>query len=405
MPYGIDYLRAKLRKKKFRVNIRYAYYDMKNRTRYLSKLMPTEYGWLSHSLGWCGKAVDSIADRLSVYGFRSDDFGMEEIFKQNNSDILFDSAMLSALISSCSFIYISIKDDFPTMEVIDGSRATGIIDDVTNMLIEGYAVLEEDKNHQPTLEAYFLPGSITYYPKDEEPYVVENSAPYCLLVPIIYRPDAKRPFGHSRISRACMSIQDSAIRTLKRSEVAAEFYAFPQKYILGMEEDAEFNNRAATMSTFLRIDKDSEGDHPVIGQFTQQSMQPYLDNLRHMASLFGAETGLTLDDLGFPSQNPSSSEAIKAAHENLRLTARKTQKQFATGFINAGYLARCLADDIPYARKEIYNTEIAWNPIFEPDSTMISAIGDGVIKINQAMPGYVNEETLRELTGIRHYDE
>ena len=105
-----------------------------------------------------------------------------------------------------------------------------------------------------------------------------------------------------------------------------------------------------------------------------------------------------------PSENPSSADAIKNSHENLRLTARKAQKTFATGFINAGYLARCLIDQKDYKRSEIYETTVAWDPIFEPDSTMLSSIGDGVIKINQAMPDYINEETLRDMTGIKRYE-
>lgn len=55
---------------------------------------------------------------------------------------------------------------------------------------------------------------------------------YCALVPIIYKPDAKRPFGHSRISRACMDYVKSAMRTLKRAEISSEFYSFPQKYAI-----------------------------------------------------------------------------------------------------------------------------------------------------------------------------
>lgn len=50
------------------------------------------------------------------------------------------------------------------------------------------------------------------------------------------------------------------------------------------------------------------------------------------AGLFAGETGLTLDDLGFVTDNPSSAEAIKASHENLRLIARKAQRTFGTGF-------------------------------------------------------------------------
>ena len=117
-------------------------------------------------------------------------------------------------------------------------------------------------------------------------------------------------------------------------------------------------------------------------------------------ALFGGETGLTLDDLGFPSENPSSAEAIKAGHESLRLTARKAQRTIGSGFLNVGYLAACVRDNQPYKRQQIYLTQPKWEPIFEPDAAMMSSIGDGVIKINQAQPGYFGKSNLRDLTGI-----
>ena len=127
------------------------------------------------------------------------------------------------------------------------------------------------------------------------------------------------------------------MRTLKRSEVSAEFYSFPQKYVLGLSPDAEALDKwRATVSTMLQLDKDEDGDSPTVGQFEQQSMAPYVEQLKMFASLFAGETGLTLDDLGFSTDNPSSVEAIKAQHENLRLIARKAQKTFSVGFLNAG---------------------------------------------------------------------
>ena len=39
-------------------------------------------------------------------------------------------------------------------------------------------------------------------------------------------------------------------------------------------------------------------------------------------------------------------------------------------------------------------------PIFEPDAAMLSSIGEGVIKVNQAVPGYFNKDNLRPITGI-----
>ncbi|WP_217269836.1 hypothetical protein [Finegoldia magna] len=40
-------------------------------------------------------------------------------------------------------------------------------------------------------------------------------------------------------------------------------------------------------------------------------MSPFTEQLRTAAAGFAGESGLTLDDLGFVSDNPSSSDAIK----------------------------------------------------------------------------------------------
>ena len=243
----------------------------------------------------------------------------------------------------------------PMMRVIDGRHATGIIDPITNMLKEGYAVIEFNDCDEPIIEGYFTPGRTDIYDHGKITASVPNVAPYPLLAPIIYRPDAVRPFGHSRISRACMSIVESAARTVKRSEISAEFFSFPQRYVLGMDEGAEEMDKwKAAMSAMLRIDQDEDGGTPNVGQFAQQAQTPHIEQLRMFAGVFAGETGLTLDDLGFPSQNPSSSEAIKSAHETLRLMARKAQSNFGSGLLNAGYLAACVRDDYPYLRRQLY---------------------------------------------------
>lgn len=399
---GIQYLRNKLALKRSRVNTRYRFYEMKSVAKDLEISTPPSLRHMMSVLGWCSKAVDSLADRLSFREFGNDVFDMNGVYRANNMDVLVDSAILGALIGSCDFIYITKGDDnFPQMRCIDGRHATGIIDPLTNMLKEGYAVIEADDFDRPVVEAYFAPGYTTVYEHGKLVQTMTNNAPYPLLVPIIYRPDAVRPFGHSRISRACMSIVESAARTVKRSEIAAEFYSFPQRYVLGMDSEAERMDKwQATISSLLRIDKDEEGDHPVVGQFQQQAMGPHVEQLRMFAGLFAGETGLTVDDLGFPSQNPSSAEAIKASHEQLRLTAKKAQKTFGVGLLNAGYLAACVRDDYPYLRKQVALTIPKWDPIFEPDAAALTSIGDGVIKINQAVPDYINGRNMIDLVGF-----
>lgn len=400
---GISYMRRRLNLKRERVLLRYKYYEMKQYTKLLNMSDIKEVQWLNHTLGWCGKAVDSLADRLVFNGFEQDNFELTEIFQMNNPDTLYDSAILSACISSCCFIYISAdKDGYPRLQVIDGANATGIIDPITGLLTEGYAVLARDDNQNATVEAYFTAGTTQFIRKgSDKPHIIKNKAPYPLLVPIIHRPDARREFGRSRISRSCMKLTDAAVRTITRSEIAAEFYSYPQKFVLGTSQDMQqLDKWKATMTSLIEITRDDEGNVPTVGQFQQQSMTPHLEHLRSLAASFAGETGLTLDDLGFPSDNPSSAEAIKASHETLRLIARKAQRTFGSGFLNVGYLAACLRDEFPYQRKQLYLTKPIWAPIFEPDAAMLSSMGDGAIKINQAVPGYFNKDNLERMTGI-----
>ena len=409
---GRAYLSKKLENKRTRGLLRYRYYDQKQTAVDLGISTPEGLEWFTTVNGWCTKAVDNLADRLQFDKFDNDSFGFTEMFDQNNPDIFYDDAMLSSLITACSFVYISRggineADDTKKMrfQVIDGTNATGDIDDFTKLMFEGYAVLERDKNDAVVTYAYFQPGRTEFYHTgEEEPFAVETfNSRYCALVPIIYKPDAKRPFGHSRISRACMDYAKSAMRTIKRSEIAAEFYSFPQKYATGLSQDAELlNSWQASMSAMLTFTKDEEGEKPTLGQFQAASFTPHLEQLKAIASMFAGETGLTLDDLGFVTSNPSSAEAIKAGHEGLRLAAVKAQRCFAVGFKNVGYIGACMRDDADYEREELFETKVIWKPTFEPDASTLTTIGDGIIKINQALEtgGYINAERLRRLTGI-----
>lgn len=405
MEKGLAYLKRKLSTKRTRVLLRYKYYEQKRGQLNMGRLIPKDMASRYNSvLGWCAKSVDSLADRLQFTGFDDDAFDMMSVFNANNPDVLFDSAILSALISSCCFIYISENgDDLPHLQVIDGANATGIIDPTTGLLSEGYAVLSRDPDTDSVLrDAYFLPGSTTVFDrvgKVQQTFTSEAPAP--LLVPIIYRPDAKRPFGRSRISRACMNLQDQARMTLTRADITAEFYSWPQKYVVGLADDVEFDSSKASISSFLAFYRDEDGNAPSVGQFSQQSMEPHLSQFKLIASAFAGETGLTMDDLGFVTENPTSAEAIKASHETLRLTARKAQRTFGSGFLNAGYLAACLRDDYAFSRSAVYQTVPHWAPIFEPDAAQMSGIGDAAIKINQAVPGYFDKDSLEQLTGVK----
>lgn len=399
---GIQYLKTKLSIKRPRVLLRYEYYEQKHRARDFGISTPENLLALRYTNGWCTKAVDSLADRLQFAGWRDDNFDIENIYNMNNPDVLYNSAILSALISACCFIVVSPSGgEVPRLQVVDGGNATGIIDEFTGLLQEGYAVLERDDVGNVTRDAYFTQTETIYYEKGKEVQRVQNPAPYPLLAPVIYRPDAMRPFGHSRISRKAMELSDMAARTLKRSEISAEYYSIPQKWVTGMSEDAEpMDKWKATASSMLTFTKDDEGQNPQVGQFSQASPTPYNEQLVMLAGEFCRETGLAMSDMIINTANPTSSDAIKAEHESMRLTARKAQECFGSAFLNAGYLAVCLRDQFPYEREQLYLTHAAWNPIFEPDASQIGALGDAILKLNQAQPGYLDENKMHDLLGM-----
>ena len=89
------------------------------------------------------------------------------------------------------FTYISKgENDAVRLQVIEAVNATGIIDPITGLLTEGYAVLERDENNNVVLEAHFLPDRTDYYYRDSHNNIsIANPTGHPLLVPIISRPD------------------------------------------------------------------------------------------------------------------------------------------------------------------------------------------------------------------------
>ncbi len=403
---GVDYLRGKLAGVRTRVVMRYNQYAMKTSERQVGITIPVTIRAQYRSvLGWAAKGVDSLADRLVFREFENDNFDVNAIFTENNPDVFFDNVVLSSLVGGCSFVYISEADEgeMPRLQVIEASNATGIIDPITGLLKEGYAVLQRDDYNHSILEAYFTSHETVFYDlRTGRETVKTNPVGVPLLVPIIHRPDSVRPFGRSRITRSGMYYQSYAKRTLERADVTVEFYSFPQKYVLGLSQDAEpMDSWKATISSMLQFTKDDDGDKPSIGQFTTSSMTPFTEQLKTAAAGFAGEMGLTMDDLGFSSDNPSSVEAIRASHENLRLAGRRAQRSLGSGLLNVAYVASCLRDDFSYNRSAFSELVPKWEPLFEADANTLTMIGDGAIKLNQAIPGFLDGNAIRDLTGVK----
>jgi hypothetical protein len=384
-----------------RVNLRYKYYEMKNAVADLEINLPPKLRGIRNSLGWIAKSVDTLADRLVPVKFDNDVLNFNEIFDNNNSDILYRSAILEALIGSCSFISISPNgDDLPLLQVFDGRMATGEIDEQTGFLEWGVSILDTDASGFPTSYAVYLKDRTDYFDEKGEIFrSIKHSANRPLLVPIIYRPSASRPFGHSRISRSAMNLVSDALRTLKASEISQMFYSFPQRYVIGLSQGVEKDNKwEMALSSFMAFYKDEDNQSPTVGEFNTPSFAPFNERLKSLACLFSGETGLSLQELGFNDGNPASADAITNSREPLLLNARAAQRSFGIGFKNVGMLASMIRDKQEYKRSGMLNSNLEWLPPFEHS---INSLADGLIKLNQISQGFITPQIITNLTGIQ----
>lgn len=335
----LDALFQQLKDKTPRNKLRAAYYDGKNAVRDIGISTPPSMQRIATVLGWSAKAVDILNRRCNLDGFVvpgvSDLADVEQIWTENYLDTEASQAGVSSLIHAAAFITRTQGDEQagePPVLITakDALSGTGHWDRRRRSLSSFLSIIDTNDNDDPTSFVLYLPNrNLIVTREGGGKYTVDRRAhSYGLPVePLIYQPRLGRPFGSSRISRPVMSLHDSALRTVIRSEVTAEFYSAPQRVLLGADEKA-FKNADGTVKTAWQailgrvwaIPDDEEAANPraEIKEFTQASQQPHVDQLRAWAQLFAGETSIPLSSLGISGDaNPTSSEAYESGRDDL----------------------------------------------------------------------------------------
>lgn len=325
--------------------LRRSYYEGHNRLKDLGISIPPTLKTIEVVVGWPAKAVDSITDRNGLYGFVSTSGSvtmnalLDDLWDSNRLAIEIPSAHTSALVHSCALVFVSKGGGADEPEVVISAKsaedASALWDSRRRRVSAALSIDDRDPHSgMATLLHLYLP------PLDGQPArvmrieqnqwgmleAVEVST-FSGRIPVEvlpYQPSLTRPFGRSRITRAVMYQTDAAVRTMLRTEVGAEFYNAPQRYALGADEKAFTNDDGSDVPAWtvmlgrlLTLTRDEDGELPQVGQFTQQTMQPNVEQLRSIAQMFASEASLDVGSLGIVQDNPSSAEAIRARHEEL----------------------------------------------------------------------------------------
>jgi len=328
-----------INRKRRRNEIRRKYYDGHNALKDLGIAIPPTLKDVEVVVGWPAKAVDSMSRRTVLEGFSSPDEGdeleavIDDIWDMNRLASEIPAANTSALIHSCAFAFVHVGDvaagEPPVLVTVRSAEdATGTWDMRRRALRDALSIVEVDTaTGQPTIMNLYVPGRVLTARRVRDGLfdVTEQTHGGGVPVELLpYRADLSRPFGRSRITRGVMYNTDAAVRTMLRTEVGAEFYNAPQRYVLGADEDA-FEDKDGNpvpgwkvmLGRLLTLSRDEDGQIPTVGQFSQQSMQPNIDQLRAIAQMFAAETSLPVGSLGIVQDNPDSAESIRARNEEL----------------------------------------------------------------------------------------
>lgn len=332
---------------------RRAYLEMKQRVQHMGIAIPPSLRGFEAACGWSFKGVKALNNRIKLTGFAAPgmdvaDFEIDKIWAANRLGIESPHAHWSALAYGPSFL-VAMRGDQSKREPkalirhLSPLNTTAIYNPLTRRNDSGLTINRGEGDSVKSLILYMEDVVVTGVADGHGGYVFTESKTlgHCPIYTLAFDATPDNPFGRSRISQAVMNITDKGIRTSLRMEVGAEFFAAPQRYLLGADESAFVGPNGekktgwdAIMGRLLSIARDEDGEIPTVGQFAQMSMQPHIEMMREIASEVAGELNLPVGTLGIIHDNPSSDAAMHTAYLDLNADAEGTHEPFGAAWVD-----------------------------------------------------------------------
>lgn len=378
------------------VQDKYEYYDADNDIRDYGISTPAKMVHLKPGIGWASRAINTLSDRVVFEGFVNDKFGINAYLESVNGLRVINNLTDDIYIGGCSFVAVSDDpaSDNKILVPFTAQEATGKVNQTTGLLEHGLAVMrwaepqpkKRGVRFAPADYILFTPSYTAVFTNRVVTQIIPNPTGRTLLHPLTRRASVRRPLGKSRISNTVRRIIQEVGRLKRREEIAEEFYSLPQRYINGLAEGYKKGENDALDSAIGKvwtITKDEEGEKPEIGQLAQMSIDQFETAKKDKARDFCAETGLTLRNLGYETNNPSSAESLVAMSDDLLLEATNSQDELGKQIKEIAITLRLALDENDQIPDGLRGITPAWKPVFEVN---IGAVGDGVFKLFESMP-------------------
>jgi hypothetical protein len=334
-----------------------SYYNGNQLIRDLGISIPPQMRGLQVGVAWPRITVDALEERLDVQGFRyasssNGDDQLWSIWQANNLDEESQLAHLDALIYGRSFACVGSNDDGSPLITVESPRHLAVEWDprwraITSAL-RVYGGNEYGQHRQATL---YLPNRTLYLAQDGAGWELAEKPDDHNLgeVPVARLANRQRVSdrdGCSEITPEIMKLTDAACRTLIAMEVAREFYAAPQRWVIGASEEdfigpdgSQKSPWETYLGRYLALTGSEDGPAPTVGQFTSHDPGAYTKILDSLTEQMSTASDLPPYRLGKTTANPASADAIRSAENGLIKKAERRQTAFSGGWENAMRLA------------------------------------------------------------------
>lgn len=382
--------------------LKWAYYEGKNALKDLNIALPAVASSIRAVVGWPEIVVDSLAERLEWQGWispKADISELDQVFAENDLASEFAKATLESLVTGMGFLEVSAGGDGEPTIIIDAvtaGEATYMWDDRLNRMAAGY--IEKTGENGEKYQTLHLPDRVISiitdpHEAEQETICVKHDWGRCGLIRIPNRSRAGKDAGASEITTAIEYYTDHGVRTVLGMEFNREYYTTPQRYLLnatfdqlGLDEDATESDVIkmgwkVAMSKALVVppgDPDDGLPNITAGQFQAAPPTPYIEELKMMAQLVSAQSGVPVSYLGFASDNPPSADSIRATES--RLVRRTELRQLAFGrplCRDLAYVCKAILDGRPPEWSFIASLEAKWLAAATPT---LSATMDAMTK-------------------------
>lgn len=371
---------------------------------------------------WGAKCVDVLAARSQFDGFvgetGEDAELLKDIAEKNHLISEYMKACKDELKYGCTFATLSADEELGCkIRFHSPCTASALWSGEKNRLDCGLVIIdtvydESDKTWQPSLinmytdtDVIVLTRTGYYWIAERHPHIMGKP----LMVPLVWAPTSRKPFGRSRIKEPVRRLIQGYVRTIANATIGLEFATSPQKYLLGVSDDqydAVINNKFKQYvgSIITSTTNPETGEKPTFGQLSQGSIEPHVQMVRLLATQFSAATGLSVSDTGVINDaNPTSSDAILAQTQTLVLLAEQLNKANGDALKTIGVMAVAISQGVSI---DDLNTEDV-NVIAHfknPAMPSVSVTSDAAIKIASVRQGFAKTDTFLEMIGFDQAD-